>query len=141
MKDSLNDLKSSITQIVDKVRGLTSDAAFGMGGYLDKPIPPFAYDPEGPEKFENVVTSTQFNKMKRDFEAKVAKPLGGFRKKKDEIRNVLAYEHYSTISTDETKLKEFLEKFNEDNLGENEDDPESNFDALAQAMKCDKIGT
>ena len=130
MKDSLNDLKSSITQIVDKVRGLTSDAAFGMGGYLDKPIPPFAYDPEGPEKFKNVVSSTQFKKMKKHFEAK-----------KDEIRKVLAYEHYSTISTDETKLKEFLEKFNEDNLGENEDDPESNFDALAQAMKCDKIGT
>ena len=130
MNNSLNDLKSSITQIVDKVRGLTSDAAFGMGGYLDKPIPPFAFDPEGPEKFKNVVNSTQFKRMKDHFE-----------EKKDEIRNVLAYEHYSTISKDETILKKFLKNFHWTKLGKNEDDPESNFDALAQAMKCDDIGT
>merc|ERR1711976_1136009 len=128
MKKGLNDLKRSIKQIVKKVQDWTSDAAFGMGGYLDKPIPPFAYDPKGPEKFKNVVSPKQFERMNKQFD-----------EKKDEIRKVLAYEHYSNISTDETKLTEFLDNFNEDNLGENEDDPESNFDALAQAMVCDKI--
>ena len=107
MTSLLSELQKSAQKIVDQVRGLTSDAQFGMGGYTDKPIVPFAYDPNDAHADE---------KHKR----------------------VVAFQHFLNMTNDVNKLKRTLDGIE---LVSNVDDPESGFDALAQAMTCKELGS
>ena len=109
MADLKGKLEASAVKIVDQVKELTSDAQFGIGGYTDKPIVPFAYDPNSSDKAEY-----------------------------KQYKKILAYQHHLKMTDDANKVKE---KFAEIELAANVDDPESNFDALAQAMLCKDIGT
>lgn len=108
MRSLLEQLRKSAQEIVDQVRGLTSDAQFGMGGYTDKPIVPFAYDP-------NDATATTDHKR------------------------VVAFQHFLSITDNVQALKNTLK--NDIKLVANVDDPESGFDALAQAMTCEGLGS
>ena len=45
MQDLKDRLKDSAKDIIKKVQGLTKNAQFGIGGYTDKPIVPFANEP------------------------------------------------------------------------------------------------
>ena len=106
MESLLNELKESAENIVNQVKGLTPNARFGMGGYTDKPIVPFAYDPND----DNA---------------------------KDKHKEVVAFQHFLKMTNDENKLKKTLKDIK---LVSNVDDPESGFDALAQAMTCKTLG-
>ena len=39
-------MQKKAKKIIEAVKGLTSDAQFGIGGYTDKPIVPFANEPK-----------------------------------------------------------------------------------------------
>ena len=106
MESLLNELKESAENIVNQVKGLTPNARFGMGGYTDKPIVPFAYDPDD-------VNATPAHKK------------------------VVAFQHFLSMTESVQALKNTLNRIE---LVRNVDDPESGFDALAQAMRCEKLG-
>ena len=46
MNDLQKRLKASANEIIENVRNLTENAQFGIGGYTDKPIVPFANEPK-----------------------------------------------------------------------------------------------
>ena len=110
MEDLKNKLKAAARNIVREVKIMTEDAQFGIGGYTDKPIVPFANEPQ---------------------EAK-----DGDTDDKKDHRKVFAFQHHLSITDNEDELEKAIEDIT---LVKNVDDPEANFDALAQAMLCEDI--
>ena len=68
MQDLQGRLKASANKIIEKVKGLTENAQFGIGGYTDKPIVPFANEPTktGPADHKKVFAFQHHLKITAD---------------------------------------------------------------------------
>ena len=69
MQDLKDRLKDSAKDIIKKVQGLTKNAQFGIGGYTDKPIVPFANEPTktGPADHKKVFAFQHHLKITNDY--------------------------------------------------------------------------
>ena len=70
-------MQEKARKIIKAVRGLTTDAQFGIGGYTDKPIVPFANEPkEGGEKAHQKVFAFQHHLTITDDSNALTKAIG-----------------------------------------------------------------
>ena len=77
MQDLKDEMQEKARKIIKAVRGLTTDAQFGIGGYTDKPIVPFANEPkEGGEKAHQKVFAFQHHLTITDDSNALTKAIG-----------------------------------------------------------------
>ena len=71
MNDLQKRLKASANEIIENVRNLTENAQFGIGGYTDKPIVPFANEPTitGPADHKKVFAFQHHLTITNDYPA------------------------------------------------------------------------